>query len=281
MDKTKINKRPPVWEMVKEAVESMNGEASYKDIKEHIWQNYQDVKERTINCQIIICSVNQNSRVYYPANRKPRKCTSKYDFLYTLGNGRVTLYKPEEHGTWGIVEENDRLAVKRLDGIELGEKPVTEKPVSKKVVTEKSPNTRSLRKVRDEQTNVSGSFPQVREVLYNNLGLVGKNLRIYVDASGRQGFEYPTEVGIIDILATDSRHRLTVMEFAEEVTPEVLSRILGYMGWVRKNLTQGKEAKGMIFTNHIEEYMLLSISEVPGLEVYQLKMSLEVNKMSA
>ncbi|MGI6549376.1 MAG: DUF7669 domain-containing protein [Syntrophomonadales bacterium] len=280
MGKTNAIKRPPVWEMVKKAVESMNGEASYKDIKEYIWQHYGDVKERTINCQIIICSVNQKSRVYYPANRKPRNCNTKYDFLYTLGNGRVTLYKPEEHGAWGIVEEGDRLVVKRVDGVELDEKPVTRKPVRKKydAVTETSPSTRMI---GEEQTYISGSFPQVREVLYNNLALVGKNLRIYTDASGRQGFEYPTEVGIIDILATDTYNRLTVMEFAEEVTPEVLSRILGYMGWVRRNLTPGKDVKGMIFTNHIEESMLLSISEVPGIEVYRLRMSLEVNKMSA
>ena len=60
MGKDKIGKRPPVWEMVKEAVESMNGEASYKEIKEYIWQHYGEVKERTINCQIIICSVNRS-----------------------------------------------------------------------------------------------------------------------------------------------------------------------------------------------------------------------------
>ncbi|MGI6514933.1 MAG: DUF7669 domain-containing protein [Syntrophomonadales bacterium] len=280
MGKNKIGKRPPVWEMVKEAVESMNGEASYKEIKEYIWQHYGEVKERTINCQIIICSVNQKSRVYYPANRKPRNCNSKYDFLYTLGNGRVTLYNPKEHGVWGIVEAGDKLMVKRLDGIDADEKPAVPRTTRKKYET--APATSPLtKKVEEEQTYISGSFPQVREVVYNNLSLVGKNLRIYTDASGRQGFEYPTEVGIIDILATDPHQRLTVMEFAEEVTPEVLSRILGYMGWVRRNLTPGKEVKGMIFTNDIEEHMLLSISQVPGIEVYQLKMSLEVNKMSA
>ena len=217
------NKRPPVWKMVKEAVESRNGEISYKEIKEYIWERYEDVKERTINCQIIICSVNQNSRVYYPANRKPRHCNGKYDFLYTLGNGRVTLYKPEEHGAWAIVEENNKLVVKQLDGKEMDEKSV------------ESPAINSLKKDWEEPVNISGSFPQVREVLSNNLSLVGKNLRIYIDVSGRQGFEYPTEVGIIDILASDRYNRLMVMEFAEEVTPEVLCRVLAYMGWVRKN----------------------------------------------
>ncbi len=280
MGKNKSGKHPPVWQMVKEAVAAMNGEASYKEIKEYIWQHYGDVKERTINCQIIICSVNQKSRVYYPANRKPRNCNTKYDFLYTLGNGRVTFYNPKEHGVWGIVEAGDKLVVKRLDGIDADEKPVAARTARKQY--EAAPAASPLtRKVEDEQTYISGSFPQVREVLYNNLSLVGKNLRIYTDASGRQGFEYPTEVGIIDILATDPHQRLTVMEFAEEVTPEVLSRVLAYMGWVRRNLSSGKEVKGMIFTNRIEEHMLLSVSQVPGIEVYQLKMSLEVNKMSA
>ena len=218
MGKTVTNKRPPVWEMVKKAVESMNGEASYKDIKEYIWQHYGEVKERTINCQIIICSVNQKSRVYYPANRKPRNWNTKYDFLYTLGNGRVILYNPDEHGLWGIVEEGDRLVVKRLDGTELVEKPVTRKGTPKRYDA-KTATSQSTRRMEEEQTYISGSFPQVREVLYDNLALIGKNLRIYTDASGRQGFEYPTEVGIIDILAADPHHRLTVMEFAEEVTP--------------------------------------------------------------
>jgi len=270
MGRTRNSQRPPVWEMVKEAVKAMNGEASYKEIKDYIWQQYPDVKERTINCQIIICSVNQNSRVYYPANRKPRQCNTKYDFLYTLGNGRVTLYRPEEHGLWAIALEGSRLVVKRLDGTEADEAAVVTKPVS-----------RVLNKAQVEQPNLNGSLTQVREVLFNNLGLIGKNLRIYQDGSGRQGFEYPTEVGIIDILATDAHHRLTVMEFAEEVNPEVLSKVLAYMGWVRKHLAQGKEVKGMIFTNHIDERMLLSVSEVPGVEVYQLKMSVEVNRMSA
>ena len=40
MGKNKVDKRPPVWEMVKEAVEALNGEASYKEIKEYIWQHY-------------------------------------------------------------------------------------------------------------------------------------------------------------------------------------------------------------------------------------------------
>lgn len=259
MGETEKNKRPPVWYMVKEAAESMPEPTTYKQIKEHIWKRYPDVKERTINCQIIICSVNQNSRVYYPANRKPRECNTKYDFLYTLGNGRVMLYRPEEHGRWGIVEEDSKLVVKRLD-------------------EHKAPKSK---KVEPAQASVSGRFPQVRDVLFNNLGLVSKNLQIYRDQSGREGFEYPTEMGIIDILATDGNNRLIVMEFSEEVTPEVLSRTLAFMGWCRKNLPVMKEVKGMIFTNEVDEQMLMAISEIPGLEVFELKMSLEVHKRSA
>ncbi|NLV17102.1 MAG: DUF91 domain-containing protein [Syntrophomonadaceae bacterium] len=259
MGKNNNPKRPPVWYMVKEAVESLQGAATYKQIKEHIWKRYPDVKERTINCQIIICSVNQNSRVYYPANRKPRECNTKYDFLYTLGNGRVMLYHPEKHGRWGIVEEDSKLVVRRLD----------------------EHKTLKAKTVEPAHANVSGRFPQVRDVLFNNLGLVSKNLQIYRDQSGREGFEYPTEIGIIDILAADEKNRLIVMEFSEEVSPEVLSRTLAFMGWCRKNLPAVKDIKGMIFTNQVDEQMLMAVSEISGLEVFELKMSLEVHKRSA
>jgi len=32
-----------------------------------------------MNCQIIVCTVNHPSRIYYPENKKPRVATLKYD----------------------------------------------------------------------------------------------------------------------------------------------------------------------------------------------------------
>lgn len=47
---------------------------------------------------------------------------------------------------------------------------------------------------------------QLRDFLASNLSSIdfgGRRLRLYVDPTGRDGIEYPTAVGPIDILAVD------------------------------------------------------------------------------
>ena len=43
--------------MVKEAVESLDGQASYSDIRNYIRNKYGQVNEKTIRAQTIICTV--------------------------------------------------------------------------------------------------------------------------------------------------------------------------------------------------------------------------------
>jgi hypothetical protein len=94
-------RRPPVWQMVREAIENLGGRASYKDIIGYIKGKYGDVNENTIRCQIIICTVNHPSRIYYPENKKPRDCSTlsnRCDFLFSIGKGEVVLYDPKNMG---------------------------------------------------------------------------------------------------------------------------------------------------------------------------------------
>lgn len=89
-------------------------EVSYSEIKQFVWTKYPDVNSSTLTCQIIVCSVNHPSRIHYPENKKPRACTTQYDFLYNTSRGRVTLYDPERHGLWEIAETTDSRLVVRL-----------------------------------------------------------------------------------------------------------------------------------------------------------------------
>ncbi|MGE5422544.1 MAG: hypothetical protein ACM3QW_04720 [Ignavibacteriales bacterium] len=260
MAKVSTTKRPPVWMMVKQAVESMNGEATYKDIKDYIRQNYKDINERTVNCQIVICSVNQKSRVYYPANHKPRECQGRYDFLYTLGNGRVTMYDPKKHGRWGIVEEGSKVTVARLDDIQ---EVVS---VSDQVELER-PNT-----------SVEPSSPTDREFILSNFSLLGSDLHLFIDSSGRQGLDYAIEPGVIDVLAVNKQKQMVVIQYAESVTPDSLAQMLSFTGWVRHNLSQGKQVKGILLAGQVDEKMLLVVSELPNVEIYQVKVTVEFTK---
>jgi len=84
----------PVWQMVREAVEKM-GEVTAKEVKEYIRKNYpkDNVKELTINAQVIAHSVNHSSAHHYPVSQR---------FLFYLGNGRYRLYDPDKDGLWQI-----------------------------------------------------------------------------------------------------------------------------------------------------------------------------------
>src|SRR4051812_19461884 len=109
--------RPTVWEMIKEAVDTLSDTVlTYAQIKEFIRSKYHDVNEATINAQILICTVNQPSRIHYPENQKPRRATAKYDFLYSIGRGTVVRYDPLQHGMWEIAEDDlGKLHIAQID----------------------------------------------------------------------------------------------------------------------------------------------------------------------
>src|SRR5437764_7287718 len=94
--------QPPVWRMVKEAVDHLGGVATYGQIRDFIKNRYGTVNDATITCDIILCSVNHPSRIHYTQNKKPRTSDSHFDFLFNVGRGKVESYKPDIHGRWEI-----------------------------------------------------------------------------------------------------------------------------------------------------------------------------------
>jgi hypothetical protein len=105
-----------VRQMVFEAVTAIgDGVIKNSEIRHYIKSKYDGINEGTINCQIIVCCVNHQSRIHHSVNFKPRIAKSQYDFLYHIGKGQVTLYNPEKHGHWEIAEVGGRLVVRRTD----------------------------------------------------------------------------------------------------------------------------------------------------------------------
>jgi hypothetical protein len=97
-----MEQRPPVREMIREAIRAQGGSATNDEIRHYIRDRYGDVKESTIAAQTALCTVNAPSRVNFP-NVRPRLTNdSRYDILYRVDRGRVELYDPAKHGTWEI-----------------------------------------------------------------------------------------------------------------------------------------------------------------------------------
>ncbi len=262
-----MNNKLYVWQMIKEAVENIGGKATYSEIKEYIKDKYGEVNESTINCQIIVCTVNHPSRIHYPENRNPRIANSKYDFLFSTGRGRVELYDPEKHGTWEIrKDEYGKLIVAQAGLDEFsGVGEVVD-------ITE------------DEKDLLFPVESHLRDFIAQNINSIkvnGRTLRLYIDEFGRNGVEYPTEVGLIDILAIDNNENFIVFELKlSRGVDRALGQILRYMGWIKRNLANGRRVKGVIVAKYVDEKLKYAASVTPEISLFEYKLNFKIKEVS-
>ncbi|HEX9422222.1 MAG TPA: hypothetical protein VF899_03210 [Pyrinomonadaceae bacterium] len=93
----------------------------------------------------------------------------------------------------------------------------------------------------DEQQSAFALESHLRDYLARNLpsiGDFGAPLTVYTSEDGRDGVEFQTDVGPIDILATSPAGDFYVFEFKLGRGGDVaLGQILRYMGWVSRHLS--------------------------------------------
>ena len=247
----------PVWQMVKEAVEALKGKAKYAEIKEYIKLNYGDVNESTINCTIIVCTVNVPSRIHYPENNKPRQADSNYDFLYSIGPGHVESYHSNKHGNWEIIRnENDgKLSIHKID--------------------------EHIKPDEKDETYLFALESHLRDFMAQNIHTlkVGDSpLQLYVDEAGNGGVEFRTDVGFIDILAIDEEHNFVVFELkVNRGIDQALGQLLRYMGWVKSNIGSSGEVKGVIVAQAIDEKLKYAVSVVKNVSLYEYEMNFKID----
>lgn len=261
--------KPFVWQMVREAVDAIGGQVSYSQIRAHIQARYGDVNDNTITCQTIACTVNHPSRVYYVANRQPRLATTDRDFLFTVGKGTVELYNPKQHGEWKL-EKDEYGNLKVVQSIE--------DPSDTDFITEEI-DTGEVTPV--EQSMLFPLEKQLRDFIAGNIQSIAVNceeLQLYVDENGRDGVEYPTGVGPIDILAKDKYGNFVVFELKLRRGPDrAIGQLLRYMGWIKQNLAQTTNVKGVIVAQTVDEKLKFAASIVIDVSLFEYELSFQVN----
>lgn len=188
-------KRPPVWQLVLEAVKALGGKTTNVAVRDWILARHPDINRNTIQCQIIACTVNHDSRVHYPMNGKPRRCNGPHDVLFSPERGRIELYDRARDGTWEIAARDDgSLAVRRVDG----------------PPHEESQPVDPTRAASEPCGSVFAAEDHFRDYLVRHLEDIEPGLALYVDDQGTDGVEYVTDIGRIDILATDAHQGFVV-----------------------------------------------------------------------
>jgi len=257
--------RPPVWQLIYEAVQQMSGEFTYSTIKARLRSEYPDINDSSITCGIIASSVNHPSRIHYNENKKPRLCDGPHDFLYNTGRGKVVRYDPEKNGQWEISQAEDgSLSVRLAEGI--GEdRGITQDAV-------------------ETSEDAYGAFAleaHLRDYLAKKLPTLPDHdapLELYT-TEGRDGVEFQTDVGPIDILAVSPKTGdFYVLELKLGRGPDAaLGQILRYMGWVQEHLAYEKKVFGVIVASDISTKLKYAATQVPSVQLmeYQIAVSLK------
>lgn len=118
---------------------------------------------------------------------------------------------------------------------------------------------------------------QLRDFLASNLSSIefgGKRLRLYVDPTGRDGVEYPTTVGPIDILAIDETGAFFVFELKRaQSSDRVLGQITRYMGWVKQTIGREVDVSGIIVSKTVSRNLKYARSVVPNIYLFEYSVS--------
>jgi hypothetical protein len=118
---------------------------------------------------------------------------------------------------------------------------------------------------------------QLEDFLAANLQHIpidGNRLSVYVDPTGREGVQYPTAVGPIDILAVDRSSNFYVLELKRGRSPDAtLGQVTRYMGWVSRTI--GKECKvfGVIVAKQISTSLRYAACVVPNVSLLEYEVS--------
>lgn len=273
-----MSERPPVRELIKEAVRAQGGIVSIDDIRRYILGRWTGVNQNTITAQTTVCTVNHRSRVHFPENSKVRKANDpRYDFLYRVSPGRVEMFDPSRHGDWEIARDADgRLVARRLD---LLEGPVE---VDNDISNGDANNDSQSLSVAPPQTLAFPLESHLRDFLAQNIAelrIDGGPLTLFMDEAGHDGVEYLTLIGPIDLLTVDAESNFVIFELKLGRGPDqAIGQLLRYMGWVKRELAGDRKVRGAIVARGIDKKLRYAAQIVPDILLfeYDVKFDLRV-----
>ncbi len=118
---------------------------------------------------------------------------------------------------------------------------------------------------------------QLEDFLESNLEMIEPGLTLYVDDDKHKGRQYPTDIGIIDLLCCRSDSSFLVVELKRgKAVREVVGQICGYVGWVIHEIAKGKPVHGLILSHKEDLALEYAVSANPNLSLRYFRLKLDL-----
>jgi endonuclease len=221
-------------------------------------KHYPDIRFTTVQMHVEGMAVNSAARKHHP-NVKPG---SGHDLFFKVG--------PNQFRLWD--SKNDPQPVYRLppktNGPEPGTGVVESEDINDEEVEEGTGGDGGSREFAFER--------DLRNYLAKNLQSLEPGLKPYQDEEF-SGVEFPVGGRFIDILAQDSRGGFVVIELkVSRAYDRVMGQLMRYMGWVRKNLADGNQVRGIIVAREIGEDLKLAASLITEVRLVEYEISFKL-----
>lgn len=217
-------------------------------------ERYPRIKSTTVKLHIEGMAINNGTQRKHHLNIRPG---SGHDLFFKLGSDQFRLWDPK----------SDPAPVYGSDT------PTRE--------TVAGPETEEIDDFVEERDALPGSTEfaferDLQNYLVKNLHLIEPGLRLY-EEEGFSGVGYPTGRRFIDILALDRENRFVVIELKVGRGHErVIGQILGYIGWVQKNLADGQPVRGFVVASNISEDLRLAASQTPHVKLVEYEIAFSI-----
>ncbi len=144
------------------------------------------------------------------------------------------------------------------------------------------PTPQSLTRDQEEATEalekgVTLVENQLEEYLLTHLDTIEPGLTLYSEPSGRNGRQYHTPIGRIDLLCRRRDGGFLVIELkATNRSDAVVGQISRYVGWVKEHLAGKAPVKGLILVPSSDPLLKYAVSGNPDLELKCFRLRLEI-----
>ncbi len=102
-------------------------------------------------------------------------------------------------------------------------------------------------------------------------------LTLYESPDRRDGVEFQTDVGPIDILAKSERGEFCVLELKLGRGPDAtLGQLQRYMGWVQHHLAKGTRVHGIIIAASMGEKLKYAVTQAPNVRLMEYELSMRL-----